>query len=92
MSFFVKPVTAALIALTLATGLGMVEADDKVDAGAIKHLMMTPFDKPESPLSVNPATVMEDIAVVGWVQGDSGGRCCKRSMGNGRSSCAEAMR
>lgn len=51
-------------------------ADD--DAGAIRHLMMATFDKPESPLTVEPVTVYEDVAVAGWSQGEMGGRALLR--------------
>ena len=51
-------------------------ADD--DPGAIRHLMMATFDKPEAPLSVDPVTVFKDVAVAGWSQGDMGGRALLR--------------
>ncbi|MBX3568710.1 MAG: copper uptake system-associated protein [Rhizobiaceae bacterium] len=44
------------------------------DAGAIKHLMMATFDKPDSRLSVEPVMVSRDLAVAGWSQGEMGGR------------------
>lgn len=56
----------------LLSGLPALAQDD--DAGAIKHLMMHTFDKPEAPLTVDPVTVSGDLAVVGWAQGDMGGR------------------
>ncbi|MCX7304061.1 MAG: copper uptake system-associated protein [Hyphomicrobiales bacterium] len=48
------------------------------DADAIRHLMMATFDKPDAPLTVEPVTVFEDIAVAGWSQGDMGGRALLR--------------
>jgi len=48
------------------------------DAAAIRHLMMTTFDKPETPLTVAPVTVFKDVAVAGWSQGDMGGRALLR--------------
>ncbi len=53
-------------------------ADDSADAGAVKHLMMATFDKPEAPLTVEPVIVYEDIAVAGWAQGEMGGRALLR--------------
>lgn len=52
-------------------------ADEGV-AGAIRHLMMATFDKPEAPLTVDPITVQGDLAVAGWVQGEMGGRALLR--------------
>lgn len=52
------------------------------DAGAIRHLMMATFNKPESPLLVEPVTVHKDIAIAGWAQGDAGGRAMLRKKDN----------
>lgn len=52
------------------------------DAGAIRHLMMTTFNTPEAPLIVEPITIFRNIAVVGWVQGEKGGRALLRRHGS----------
>lgn len=41
---------------------------------AIRHLMMHTFDRPETPLTVDPVVVRGDHAVAGWTQGTGGGR------------------
>ncbi|MGQ2906229.1 MAG: copper uptake system-associated protein [Neoaquamicrobium sediminum] len=51
-------------------------ADDA--AGAIRHLLMAMFDRPEERLTVEPVTVEGDIAVAGWAQGEMGGRALLR--------------
>jgi len=43
--------------------------------------MMAQFDRPESPLTVEPITVHEGIAVAGWAQDDVGGRALLRRLG-----------
>jgi copper(I)-binding protein len=53
------------------------------DAGAIAHLMMATFDKPDARLSVEPVTVRGDIAVAGWAQGEMGGRALLRRKESG---------
>mgnify|MGYP001129383678 CR=1 FL=1 len=70
---------AAAAALALGIGATAALADDAADsAGAIRHLMMSTFDRPDSRLSVEPVTVEGDIAVAGWAQGDMGGRALLR--------------
>lgn len=72
-----KPtVLSCLAALLLAAMPFGAVADD--DAGAIRHLMMATFDRPEAPLLVDPVTVQGDLAVAGWAQGDMGGRALLR--------------
>lgn len=67
----------AAIALVVALAFA-APASAHDDAGAIRHLMMATFDKPEAPLTVEPVTVFEDVAVAGWAQGDMGGRALLR--------------
>jgi len=64
------------VVATLGIASPAFAADD--DAGAIRHLMMATFDKPEAPLTVEPIVVFEDVAVAGWSQGDMGGRALLR--------------
>jgi hypothetical protein len=56
----------------------LAQAQDQAETDAIRHLMMQTFDKPETPLTVEPVTVSGDIAVAGWAQGDRGGRALLR--------------
>lgn len=48
------------------------------DAGAIRHILMEMFDRPDQRLVVDPVTVEGDIAVAGWAQGNMGGRALMR--------------
>ena len=71
-----KPVAAIAAAIIIGMMIPAIAAGD--DVGAIKHLMMASFDKPEAPLTVEPVTVYKDIAVAGWAQGEMGGRALLR--------------
>lgn len=53
------------------------------DVGAVRHLLMQTFDKPDARLTVDPVTVEADIAVAGWAQGDRGGRALLRRKDGG---------
>jgi hypothetical protein len=66
---------AVLVAAVLGFGAPASAHDD---AGAIQHLMMSMFDKPEARLSVEPVVVEGDVAVAGWAQGERGGRALLR--------------
>jgi copper(I)-binding protein len=59
--------------LTIATAC----ADDNEDS--IRHLLHSTFDKPESPLVVDPVVISGSHAIAGWSQGDLGGRALFRS-------------
>lgn len=75
--------TAKLLGVALAASISFTTPsfahDD--DASTIKHLMMATFDKPEAPLMVEPVTVVSDVAVAGWTQGEMGGRALLRKHG-----------
>lgn len=60
---------AAALCLTVVSP---VLADD--DHDAVAGLMKATFDKPETPLTVDPVSVEGDYAVAGWTQGAMGGR------------------
>ncbi len=44
----------------------------------IEAVLMAQFDRPEAPLVLSVITVQDDVAVVGWLQGDRGGRAFMR--------------
>lgn len=46
----------------------------------IIHVMMTQFDTPENPLTVEPVSIEGDFAVAGWAQGGKGGRALLKSV------------
>ena len=74
-----KLFTAAIVAAAAAFAMPAFAQDG--DAGAIRHLMMATFDKPESPLTVEPVTIHQNVAVAGWAQGDMGGRALLKRKG-----------
>lgn len=47
-------------------------------AAAVRQVLMTTFDRPDAPLTVEPVTVVGGIAVAGWSQGEMGGRALLR--------------
>ncbi|MGE0746450.1 MAG: copper uptake system-associated protein [Rhodospirillales bacterium] len=55
-----------------------VHADAAHDQAAISAVMRSTWDRPESPLQVEPIVVVGAHAVAGWAQGDSGGRALLR--------------
>ncbi len=75
MNHLLKLVAALFFGALLALPAA---ADDTADAGAVRHLLMAAFDKPEAPLTVEPVIVYQDVAVAGWSQGDMGGRALLR--------------
>jgi hypothetical protein len=44
------------------------------DAAAVRHVLMSQFDKPEARLSVEPVVISGDASVASWAQGERGGR------------------
>jgi copper(I)-binding protein len=64
---------AAIIALS-CNGASTSTADES----AIRDLLMSTFDKPESRLTVEPVVITGEHAVAGWTQGDMGGRALLR--------------
>lgn len=63
-------------AATMLVGAGLTipaQSQQADEATAVRHLIMQTFDKPDAPLTVEPVTVLADVAVAGWAQGDMGG-------------------
>lgn len=56
----------------------LVLADAAQDKTSIAAVMRSTWDRPESPLQVEPIVVIGDHAVAGWAQADSGGRALLR--------------
>jgi len=48
------------------------------DAASIVHLIKSTWEKPDSPLVVEPVVTVGDHGVAGWVQGERGGRALLR--------------
>jgi hypothetical protein len=61
---------ALLVALFALTGPAFAGPDED----AVRHLLHTTFDKPESRLIVEPVVVTAGYSIAGWTQGDMGGR------------------
>lgn len=78
-----KPLKTMFSVAALAAALfaGTPAFAEDADTGAIRHLMMAQFDRPESRLTVEPVTIHKDIAVAGWAQDDVGGRALLRRLG-----------
>ncbi|TXH87376.1 MAG: copper uptake system-associated protein [Rhodoferax sp.] len=54
-------------------GLGYSYAQG-ADSAAVEAVMKKQFDRPDAPLKVAPVTIVNDLAIAGWLQGDRGGR------------------
>lgn len=50
-------------------------------ADAIRHMMKSTWDKPQSSVEVEPITIVADYAIAGWTQDDMGGRALLRRKG-----------
>ncbi len=70
-------------ALVLATPAISQSQMSTVDQGDIVTMLMAQFDRPDSPLTVEPVIVAGDTAIAGWSQGDMGGRALLRREADG---------
>jgi hypothetical protein len=59
----------------------LIASASEADVGAIRHVMMATWDKPESRLVVEPVVIAGDHAIAGWSQGEMGGRALLRRKG-----------
>jgi len=66
--------SAVLMALCILAGPAIAGSDED----AVRHLLHTTFDKPESRLVVEPIVITAGYAIAGWTQGDMGGRALLR--------------
>lgn len=76
---FASLTAAALLTLAVVAAQPARAHDD---VGAVTHLMMATFDKPEAPLAVSPVAVEGDWAVAGWTQDGRGGRALLKRKGH----------
>jgi hypothetical protein len=62
-----------IMTILAALGIHIAQAtpDDETN---ITQVMLKQWDKPESRLNVSPIVVAADYAMVGWTQGEKGGR------------------
>lgn len=65
-------------AVVLTAAAARAEWRGPPQAGAIRHVLITAFDKPEQRLVVGPVAVVGDHAIAGWTQGNMGGRALLR--------------
>ena len=65
---------AATLAATLLCSPQVSCAQESSEKMTIAHVMGAVWDKPDSSLKVDPIVIESDYAVVGWKQGDMGGR------------------
>jgi hypothetical protein len=70
------PVLALWLAMALTPFATM--ASDDSDYAAIRGVMKGTWDKPDSPVIVDPIVVRGDHALAGWTQGAMGGRALLR--------------
>lgn len=71
-------VMVALVAMCSLAGNAIAGPDDD----AIRHVLMSTFDKPEARLVVDPVVTSGDHAIAGWSQGEMGGRALLRKKGH----------
>lgn len=68
-----------VIAAVLAGALASAPvAAETADQSAIRHRLMSEFDKPQQRLTVEPVVVSDIHAIAGWMQGEMGGRALLR--------------
>ncbi|MGL6060631.1 MAG: copper uptake system-associated protein [Bradyrhizobium sp.] len=73
---FAATIRAVMISLALL--LVSASASAASDEDAIRKLLMTSFDRPDSRLAVDPVIVAGDHGIADWTQGKLGGRALVR--------------
>lgn len=63
-------IVASLLLVPPALAAGAIPAD----ADAVRQVLMSQFDKPDTRLQVEPVAVSGNAAVASWAQGERGGR------------------
>lgn len=81
MTAILKSVFLCLAVAIFLTGTSPTPAAAS-DQEDIRAAMMKTFDKPEARLVVDPVVVSGNHAIVGWSQGDMGGRALMRKKGH----------
>lgn len=66
----------------LIAGCGNPEVHSKAEVDAVTQVLRGTYDRPDSPLSVEPVVVQDGYAIAGWVQGEMGGRALLRKQGD----------
>lgn len=75
-------IEAAALLIAATSLLGTIipaQAADTPDQVAIKSAMHAMFDRPDTPLVIDPVVVDDGFAVAGWTQGQMGGRAFLRA-------------
>lgn len=75
----VRTLRIMTLGLALLAPAAVIASDDS-DHAAIRGVMKGTWDKPSSPVVVDPIVVRGDHALAGWTQGDMGGRALLRRM------------
>jgi len=75
-------ITFYRLILSVTTALLMASAPafacEEHDRAAIHNLMMQQWNKPDTPLSMGPIAIEGQFALLGWSQGENGGRAFLR--------------
>ncbi|MCO8166032.1 copper uptake system-associated protein [Pseudomonas sp. 21LCFQ010] len=76
-----------IVTLTLLVAMTspVLMASPETDQQSIARTMKLIWDRPDSPLQVEPVTIEGDHAVAGWTQQQRGGRALLRRKGSGWS-------
>lgn len=62
----------------LLAGCGAPETQSTAEVEAVAQVLHGTYDRPDSPLSVEPVVIHDAYAIAGWVQGEMGGRALLR--------------
>jgi len=68
----------ATVAVAAAVILGPNPSQAGDGEAAVRDVLMSTFDKPETRLVVDPVIIERDVAIASWTQGETGGRALLR--------------
>lgn len=71
-----------LLVAGLLAGCGAPEVQSTAEVQAVAQVLRGTYDRPDSPLSVDPVVVRDGYAIAGWVQGEMGGRALLSKQGS----------